>query len=97
MNIVETKRVPLPKEIKSRFIIPREYIREIAEWLDLSESMTYQMLRLGRKPSNRTKQKLWDNNKILPATWLHDIDVLAETVYSIWYASATVNGVLVKK
>lgn len=75
-----------PEELKKRFVIPREYIRQIAAWMDLSESMTYQILRQERKPSKRTAANIEQRTGLPSNLWdTEDIDILCEMVYTYWY------------
>jgi len=59
----------------------------MSPWLGLSTSMSYQILRQGRKPSIRTKNKLRERLGIPTEIWNKNIDELAEYLYIMWYES----------
>lgn len=81
--------IPSPKELQESFYIPRTQIKYMATWLELSESMVFQMLRQGRKPSAATAERLSDVYGISQDIWTESVDTIAKTVYTIWYTQLT--------
>lgn len=85
-------QIPEPHELKGRFLIPREYIKLMAVWMGLSESMVYQLLRKGKPISKRTMLTLERRCGIPVDTWNSmtiDLDILNEDLYTYWYKHAT--------
>ena len=78
---------PTPEELQARFHIPREYIRHLAAWMNISESMMYQMYRDRRNPGTRLKIQLERRCGIDPGFWDADLtlDQRNKMLYSHWY------------
>jgi len=81
---------PTPADIKARFIIPREYLRQMAAYMNVSESLLYQINRQGRRPTPRTAAQIEERTGIPAYVWLiPDLDTLSEIIYTYWYSYIT--------
>ena len=81
---------PTPAHVKARFIIPREYLRQMAAYMNVSESLLYQINRQGRRPTPTTAAQIEERTGIPAYVWLiPDLDTLSEIIYTYWYSYTT--------
>jgi len=91
MNAPLLEPLPTPRELKEKFIIPRYYMRCIALWLQISESMVSQMTRSNKKPSQKLAKRLAEAHGIPERIWTdnYSCDDRAEVLYQRWYEYET--------
>ena len=80
------QEIPTPDNLHNKFILPREYIRVLSAWMNVSESLAYQICRQGRLPAKRTISQLEDRCGIPPHLWdEEDLDTRIKNLYTYWY------------
>lgn len=85
--IIETP--PTPEALQEQFHIPRTYLKHMAAWLSMSESMLFQIVRQGRKPAKPTIAKLQKEPGIPEHLWDFPVDIVAKKLYTLWYEQLT--------
>jgi hypothetical protein len=89
-------RPPTPDELHKQFRIPREYIRGMAAWMNISESMMYMMYKDGRNPGRRLAIQLERRCSIPERFWTdygdnYQLDTRNKILYSMWYNAINPN------
>jgi hypothetical protein len=81
---------PTPDALAKRFTIPREYIRRIAAWMNVSESLLYSIYKIGRQPNPPLQQKLELRCGLPVSLWAEeDLDKRNRLLYTMWYEYET--------